>query len=84
MSTRRRRGSTPGLGLPAGRLADGTHPNPVPRLDEAQGSEPATRCRHCAGEIPQGALYRREVDDYAVWFCSSDCADGWHTPPAEE
>ncbi|MCC7120505.1 MAG: hypothetical protein IT493_03015 [Gammaproteobacteria bacterium] len=82
MSDRRRKSSDPGLGAPAGRLADGHHPNPVPRLDEEDRPAPDVRCKTCAGEIPHGAALYRDVEDYSVWFCSEACRVRWDTEHA--
>jgi len=77
MSDRRRKSSEPGLGQPAGRLADEHHPNPMPRIDEDDRPEPELRCGSCEGEIPQEQRHHRDVDDYVVWFCSEACRTRW-------
>lgn len=77
MSDRRRKSSDPGLGQPAGRLADEHHPNPVPRLDETDRPAPQVRCSTCAGEIPRETRHHRDVDDYVLWFCSDACLTRW-------
>lgn len=77
MSDRRRKSSEPGLGLPAGRLADEHHPNPVPRKDEADPPAASVRCGVCAAEIPHEARIHRDMQDYVVWMCSEACGRRW-------